>query len=673
MRTSHSFPEALLLTLLVVPLAWSQGKLRIVTPREGQQVVGKVSVDVERQNEAQSYLVFKIDGKWITAQAGNHFEFDSTKYPDGNLKLTVDYHDATGKRVDSRTVTLKVSNKVAAQNAGLKPQGLVFRHYIAADSTASRVRRFVLAASARADAKTIDEKTHKPSPDDDGSAAAQYAGALDINIALLLRQEVKEVHSDGSAVLKTIVQSGSEQVRESSSGGGQGMMGGGMMGGGPGGEMGGVTGGGMGMGGMGGGATKHVNKPDWLPWHWSPEVGKWTIKTITPSGWPLVVTQRDQWPYRGTQHTFMLADVTPILPDKPVKPGDTWSIPVPRSALPKLYQWTVEEGYKGLDYRLRSVMGTPAPRALVVPNLRSREVYQAIEEQKFVDIQRRRWFMYEQGKDMVEPTTREFLVAHLQSTLHLLPNERVQEKFRKMLREGKPFSWKDDVAKEIIHDLCRQLDQSGGGGTQGGMGMGEGGGMGGGPEAGGMPGMGGAPGAGGTGGDQGAGQEEEDPIKEAKVDIKRNTYFDYEHQRVLRIEDDITIEYITEGGSKGGMGGGMMGAGGMGGMGGEAGGMPGMGGGMPGMGGAGAAGAGGQQQQASTLTKVTYKARIVTDVDAWPTRPTPVWDKIMAKLESGSTRNPTPRETRTAHDYDNVLERWDHLPPPTDPRQPHVR
>jgi len=93
------------------------------------------------------------------------------------------------------------------------------------------------------------------------------------------------------------------------------------------------------------------------------------------------------------------------------------------------------------------------------------------------------------------------------------------------------------------------------------------------------------------------------------------------------------------------------------------------------MGGAGG-GEGAGQQAASTLTKVTYRAHIITDVDAWPTRPTPEWDREFERstiAEGDTTRFRTPREVRVAHDYDNVAEWDDHLPPAYDPRQPNIR
>ncbi|PIX40777.1 MAG: hypothetical protein COZ57_25045, partial [Armatimonadetes bacterium CG_4_8_14_3_um_filter_66_20] len=222
-------PISLLLSLVACSFACPQQDLvRIVSPKDGDAIVGKVQVEVERKNEAQSYLMYKLAGKWATAQSSNHFEFDSRQYQDGDLKLTVDYHDATGKKAASQEVTLKVSNKVAPEDAGIHQEGLVFRHFTGKDVNSAKVRRYLLTASARADAITIEEESGRPAEDDDGSAAADAAGRLDIDIALLLRQEVKEMHADGSAVVKTIVQSGSERVREGGQAAGGGGMGGGM-------------------------------------------------------------------------------------------------------------------------------------------------------------------------------------------------------------------------------------------------------------------------------------------------------------------------------------------------------------------------------------------------------------------------------------------------------------
>lgn len=543
--------------LFATGAAMSQQRFSIEYPREGEQVRGLITVRLKRDIQ-QGYFFVKLDGNFHSIVSEDSFVLNTLDLPNGDHTIEVEFHDAEGNPVGTTRATFRVANGIVTAEG----QRFLFRHWNYDDYAKRVVARYRQWIESNAVA-TIKSK---PVAGGGGMVQPPDTTALDKQISLLIRQEIRDVLVTGAANIRTIVQYAFERGRE------------------------GV------QSGMGGGASTLPGvKPKWSEeWYEAREANKQQVRMIFPTGIEVNATA-NSGPQEGRRHAKIpTVDILPRFPaqptnerePRPVAEGESWSSPM---------TFVVE-----LVHRVA---------------LRANGTIQftKFEDVKLREGETRRCAKLEMVKKFTAPPGRLVLLCgncKKPVPLNIEPGEPCPNNC------GAIFTDETLGAANPAIIAAGFTSQFVGGGGGGGGGMMGGGAMGGEEGMSGMAGVagggmrGGMPGMPGMGGG-GSGAESGPDIRNAETTINRTLYFDPLERKVVLAIDDIVTEYDIMGGTSGVGGMGMPGMGGMPGMPGGAG-MMGPGGGMPGAG-------GGSTKQ---WTHVVYRVKITTWLDTEPVKAT---------------------------------------------------
>jgi hypothetical protein len=98
--------------------------VRITSPKEGQQVSGRVRVQVQTTVEDPAYLIFTVDGArpHSTNVQPYCYEFDAATLPDGQPTLGAEVYSRLGLLGESPLVTVRVVNSPVAPAAAAMVQ-----------------------------------------------------------------------------------------------------------------------------------------------------------------------------------------------------------------------------------------------------------------------------------------------------------------------------------------------------------------------------------------------------------------------------------------------------------------------------------------------------------------------------------------------------------------------